>query len=121
MVVKVLPSPYSSSLVIVGLCRGRPDLHIAPAVDQITDANTSYSSVDLLLRATFTQNSDWEDLGVTQEAYRQQVAQNLVSSGWNVVSLPFQHFAISTFSHCKQCNAAMGRLMLHLVCAYRRL
>ncbi|KAA6422516.1 MAG: cytochrome P450 [Trebouxia sp. A1-2] len=57
------------------------------AVEQILDlSNAAYSSTDLLLRATFNQDSVWEDLSVTQQAYRQQVSSNLQSYGWNMVS-----------------------------------
>ena len=59
-------------------------------MDQISDPSKPlYSSVDLLLRATFTQDSIWEDLGVTEQTYRQQVSQNLVLAGWNMVGLSF--------------------------------
>jgi len=58
------------------------------AVEQISDlSNAAYSSTDLLLRATFNQDSVWEDLSVTQQAYRQQVSSNLQSYGWNMVGM----------------------------------
>ncbi|DBA72727.1 TPA: hypothetical protein ACH3X2_010123 [Trebouxia sp. C0005] len=58
------------------------------AVEQILDlSNAAYSSTDLLLRATFNQDSVWEDLSVTQQAYRQQVSSNLQSYGWNMTAV----------------------------------
>ena len=63
------------------------------AVEQISDpSNAAYSSTDLLLRATFTQDSVWEDLSVTQQAYRQQISSNLQSYGWNMVSMMHHPF-----------------------------
>ena len=57
------------------------------AVDQSFDASShpEYSSVDLLMRATFTQDSVWDDLGVTQQAFRQAVSSILGNAGWNMV------------------------------------
>ena len=62
------------------------------AVGQISDvSNAAYSSTDLLLRATFNQDSVWEDLSVTQQAYRQQVSSNLQTYGWNMVGMMMHH------------------------------
>ena len=41
--------------------------------------------MDLLMRTTFTQDSVWEDLGVTQQSHRTAVSDNLAASGWNMV------------------------------------
>ncbi len=61
-------------------------LVVACAVEQISDPlQPAYSSADLLMRATFTQDSVWDDLGVTEQTYRQQVTQNLILFGWNMV------------------------------------
>lgn len=49
--------------------------------------NVEYSSVDLLMRTTLTQDSVWEDLGVTEHSHRAAVAQSLAAQGWNMVSL----------------------------------
>lgn len=47
--------------------------------------NIEYSSVDMLMRTTFNQDSVWEDLGVTQQSNRVAVAQDLAAQGWNMV------------------------------------
>ena len=53
----------------------------------MTDSNLiEYSSSDLLMRTTLTQDSVWEDLGVTEDTHRGQVKQNLAGQGWNMVS-----------------------------------
>lgn len=53
----------------------------------MTDSDlVEYSSCDLLMRTTFTQDSVWEDLGVTEDSHRAAVAQNLAALGWNMVS-----------------------------------
>lgn len=53
----------------------------------MADSNyVEYSSCDLLMRTTFTQDSVWEDLGVTEDSHRAAVAQNLAALGWNMVS-----------------------------------
>lgn len=58
------------------------------AVEEVvTDSDlVEYSSCDLLMRTTFTQDSVWEDLGVTEDSHRAAVAQNLAALGWNMVS-----------------------------------
>ena len=38
------------------------------------------------MRTTLHQDSEWEDLGVTEDSHRAQVAQNLADQGWNMVS-----------------------------------
>ena len=61
----------------------------------VTDSNfIEYSSIDLLMRTTLTQDSVWEDLGVTEDSHRSKVAQNLAGQGWNMVS------SISAASSC---------------------
>lgn len=37
------------------------------------------------MRATFTQDSVWDDLGVTQQSFRQEVSSILGNAGWNMV------------------------------------
>ncbi|DBB04569.1 hypothetical protein WJX77_008736 [Trebouxia sp. C0004] len=67
------------------------------AVEQISDpSNSAYSSTDLLMRATFTQDSVWEDLSVTQQAYRQQVSSNLKSYGWDMTAVLPLRIAITS-------------------------
>ncbi len=61
-------------------------------------SNAAYSSTDLLLRATFNQDSVWDDLSVTQQAYRQQVSSNLQSYGWNMVGMMYH--PVSAFVLC---------------------
>ena len=56
----------------------------------MTDSDlVEYSSCDLLMRTTFTQDSVWEDLGVTEDSHREAVAQNLAALGWNMVPQTF--------------------------------
>lgn len=78
--------------------------HSWRAVEQILDlSNAAYSSTDLLLRATFNQDSVWEDLSVTQQAYRQQVSSNLQSYGWNMVGM--MHHSASASVLMPPCQA----------------
>ncbi|KAL3148304.1 hypothetical protein ABBQ38_013768 [Trebouxia sp. C0009 RCD-2024] len=49
--------------------------------------NIEYSSVDMLMRTTFNQDSVWEDLGVTQQSNRVAVAQDLAAQGWNMTAV----------------------------------
>lgn len=59
----------------------------ASAVNQLFDAwaQAKYSSVDLLMRATFSRDSIWDDLGVTQQPMRQSISSTLGRLGWNMV------------------------------------
>lgn len=88
------------------------------AVNQIFDTSLQpqYSSVDLLMRATFTQNSIWDDLGVTHQAYRQAISSILGNAGWNMVccnltclcSAVCCFFAVSSLFVCKYNRQGTG-------------
>ena len=71
---------------LLSCCNKEPS-NLVVAVDQwVTDArNLEYSSMDLLMRTTFTLDSVWEDLGVTQQTQRTAWNSNLAARGWNMV------------------------------------
>ena len=56
------------------------------------------------MRATFTQDSIWDDLGVTQQAFRQAVSSILGNAGWNMVR------RVMARSNSRRCTKRVGSM-----------